>query len=95
MFLLWFHRLPWDYKLKSGKTLWAGIVEKYQEGARQAMAMQQTWNSLADKIDPQRHKEVADRLVIQVADAQKWRDEILQYFQQFSKQPIASTQESK
>ena len=95
MFLLWFHRLPWDYKLRSGKTLWAGIVEKYQEGARQALAMQHTWSSLADKIDPQRHKEVAERLVIQVADAQKWRDEILQYFQQFSKLPIASTQEAK
>ena len=93
-FLLWFHRLPWTYKLKSGKTLWAGLVDKYQEGARQALAMQQTWNALADTIDSQRHKEVADRLAIQVADAQKWRDEILQYFQQFSKLPI-STQEGK
>ena len=50
--------------------------------------MQATWPSLADRIDPQRHKEVADRLVIQVADARAWRDQILQYFQQFSKQPI-------
>jgi alpha-glucuronidase len=95
IFLLWFHRLPWDYKLKSGKTLWAGLVDKYHEGARQALAMQQTWISLADKIDPQRHKEVADRLAIQVADAQKWRDEILQYFQQFSKLPIAPLQGAK
>ena len=46
-FLLWFHRCAWDYKLKSGKTLWDGLCEKYHEGARQAAAMQATWQSLA------------------------------------------------
>jgi alpha-glucuronidase len=91
-FLLWFHRLPWDYKTKSGKTLWNAICEKYYEGARAADAMQATWHSLAGKIDPQRHKEVADRLAIQVADAAKWRDHILQYFQTFSKLPIVRSE---
>jgi len=86
--LLWFHRCAWDYKLKSGKTLWDGLCEKYAEGAKQAAAMQTTWQSLSEQIDPQRHKEVADRLAIQVADAAKWRDQILQYFQTFSKMPI-------
>ena len=52
--------------------------------------MQATWQSLAGRIDPQRHKEVAERLAIQVADAAKWRDHILQYFQGFSKRPISS-----
>jgi alpha-glucuronidase len=61
---------------------------KYQDGARQAAEMQATWQSLAGRIDPQRHKEVAERLAIQVADAAKWRDQILQYFQGFSKRPI-------
>ena len=88
--LLWFHRLPWDYKLRSGKTLWAGLCEKYSEGARQAGAMQATWAALEGAIDPQRHREVAERLAIQVADAAKWRDHILQYFQGFSKQPIVT-----
>jgi alpha-glucuronidase len=88
MFLLWFHRCGWDYKTKSGKTLWVAICEKYHEGARQAAAMQATWQSLADRIDPQRHKEVADRLAVQVEDAAKWRDQILQYFQQFSQREI-------
>jgi alpha-glucuronidase len=87
-YLLWFHRCAWDYKLKSGKTLWDGLCEKYQEGARQAAAMQTTWQSLAGPIDPQRHKEVADRLAIQVADAAKWSDQIVRYFQEFSKRPI-------
>lgn len=87
-FLLWFHRCPWDYKLKSGKTLWNGLVEKYYEGTKQVVAMQATWQSLAGQIDPQRHKEVADRLAIQVADSAAWRDQILKYFQGFSKLPI-------
>ena len=86
--LLWFHHCGWDYKLKSGKDLWTALCEKYRDGARQAAALQTAWHSLSGTIDRQRHKEVADRLAIQVADAARWRDHILQYFQQFSKRPI-------
>ncbi|MEO8077626.1 MAG: alpha-glucuronidase family glycosyl hydrolase [Acidobacteriota bacterium] len=92
-FLLWFHRCRWDYTLKSGQTLWNGLCAKYDEGASQAAAMQSTWQSLAGKVDPQRHREVADRLAIQVADSAKWRDEVLQYFQGFSKLPIPPQKE--
>jgi alpha-glucuronidase len=88
MFLLWFHRCKWDYKTKSGKTLWEALKEKYQMGAKQAAAFQTTWTSLANQIDPQRYKEVGDRLVIQVQDAAAWRDQILKYFQGFSKLPL-------
>jgi alpha-glucuronidase len=87
-FLLWFHRCGWDYRMKSGKMLWDELCSKYQEGARQAAAMQKTWQALADKIDARRHKEVAERLAIQVADSAKWRDEILEYFGRFSKRPV-------
>lgn len=87
-YLLWFHRCPWDYKLASGRTLWAGLCEKYYQGAAGAAAMQATWQSLAGRIDPQRHKEVADRLAIQAADAATWRDQILEYFSTFSRMPI-------
>lgn len=88
IFLLWFHRCGWDYRMKSGKTLWEALCEKYFDGARQAAAFQKTWESLRDRIDPQRHQEVADRLAIQAADAAEWRDHVLGYFQQFSKRPI-------
>jgi alpha-glucuronidase len=87
-FLLWFHRCRWDYKTKSGKTLWNALCDKYKEGAKQAAAFQTTWQSLAGEVDPQRHKEVADRLAIQVRDSAAWRDQILRYFQTFSKMPI-------
>jgi len=88
-YLLWFHRCAWDYRMKSGKTLWDELCAKYQQGAAQSLAVQKTWQSLAGKIDARRHKEVADRLAIQVADAAKWRDQILAYFADFSKRPVA------
>jgi alpha-glucuronidase len=88
--LLWFHRCGWDYKTKSGETLWNALCAKYHEGARQAAGLQSVWQSLADRLDAQRHQEVSDRLAIQVADAAQWRDQILQYFQGFSKRQIVS-----
>ena len=87
-YLLWFHRCAWDYRMKSGKTLWDELCAKYQQGAEQAAALQKTWQSLAGTIDSRRHKEVADRLAIQAADAAKWRDQILEYFGRFSKRPV-------
>ncbi len=90
-FLLWFHRCAWDYKMKSGQTLWMELCKKYYAGAKKAAALQSTWQSLEDKIDPGRHREVADRLSIQVKDAAKWRDHILQYFQGYSKMPIKAS----
>lgn len=87
-FLLWFHRCGWDYRLKSGKTLWEELCAKYQQGARDAAALQATWRSLENRIDPRRHREVAERLAIQVADAAKWRDQILEYFARFSRRPV-------
>jgi alpha-glucuronidase len=86
--LLWFHRCDWDYKMKSGRTLWEELCNHYYEGAKEAAALQTSWAALADKIDAARHKEVADRLEIQATDSAKWRDHNLAYFQQFSGRPI-------
>jgi alpha-glucuronidase len=86
--LLWFHRVGWDHKMKSGKRLWDALCEKYHEGARQAADMQAIWARLSNVVDPQRHREVAERLQVQAADAAQWRDHILRYFQRFSGRPI-------
>lgn len=77
--------------MKSGRTLWNELCIKYQTGARQAAAMQQTWQSLAGKMDARRHREVADRLAIQVADSAAWRDRIIASFGRFSKRPVPSS----
>jgi alpha-glucuronidase len=87
-YLLWFHRCPWDYRMKSGNILWDELCAKYQQGAAQAAELQRTWLTMADRIDARRHKEVADRLTIQATDAAKWRDRILEYFGGFSKRPV-------
>jgi len=87
-YLLWFHRCAWDYRLKSGRTLWEELCRRYQQGAKEAAALAGTWQSLADRIDPGRHREVALRLAMQAADAAVWRDRILEYFARFSQRPV-------
>jgi len=87
-YLLWFHHVSWDYKLKNGNTLWNGIALKYQEGVDQVKAMQTTWNSAEKYIDTQRFKEVQMLLGIQYQEAKWWRDACLLYFQEFSKKPL-------
>jgi alpha-glucuronidase len=85
--LLWFHRLPWDYRLETGQTLWQGLVEHYHTGAEQAARMEQAWTALRGAVDDERHAAVAARLRTQTTDAAAWRDKCLAYFALFSKQP--------
>ena len=91
VYLLWFHRLPWDYRMTSGKTLWEELCGKYYQGARQAAELGKTWEGLSGKVDPQRHKAVAAKLAIQTTHAAQWRDQILRYFQQFSGREIVKS----
>ena len=85
--LLWFHHLPWDYRLSSGQTLWQGLVAHYRLGAEQAAQMESAWAVLTGSVDGERHAAVAARLRQQAIDAAAWRDKCLAYFAQFSKQP--------
>ena len=83
-YLLWFHHVSWDYKLKDGHTLWDGIALKYQEGVNQVATMQKMWNASEKYLDKERFKEVQMLLNIQYKEAKWWRDACLLYFQQFS-----------
>ena len=87
-YLLWFHHLPWDYKMASGRTLWDELVLRYDLGVAQAKEMQQRWAALKPLIDARRHDEVAQRLAVQVEEAQWWRDASVAYFQSISKRPL-------
>jgi alpha-glucuronidase len=82
--LLWFHHLPWDYKLKNGETLWNSLALKYQEGVKQVATMNSTWNKMENYVDEVRFKEVQMLLNIQHKEAKWWRDACLLYFQEFS-----------
>lgn len=87
-YLLWFHHLPWDYKMKSGNTLWNEIVNHYYSGVEGVRKMRKDWNSLENKIDEQRFNHVKMLLNIHEKEAIWWRNACVQYFQTFSKLPI-------
>jgi len=86
--LLWFHHVPWDFKMKSGNTLWEELCLKYYKGVDQVREMQDTWNTLKGKIDEERFQHVQSLLKIQLEDAIEWRNACLLYYQTFSKMPI-------
>ena len=87
-FLLWFHHVPWDYRMRSGRILWDELALHYQRGVDWVTATRKEWDALAGVIDPERHAEVAKKLAIQERDAIWWRDAVLLYFQTFSKRPL-------
>ncbi|AHY58979.1 alpha-glucuronidase [Stenotrophomonas rhizophila] len=82
--LLWFHHVPWEHRMASGKTLWDELVGRYSQGVRQVQDMQATWASLGGRVDPQRHAQVTAFLRIQLREAQWWRDASVAYFQSVS-----------
>lgn len=86
--LLWFHHVPWDYKLKSGRNLWDELVIHYTQGVQTVSDMRRTWAGLAGKIDDQRYREVSTFLGIQQKEAQWWRDASIAYFETFSQRPL-------
>lgn len=86
--LLWFHHVPWDYKMKSGRTLWQELVHEYYAGVNMVRDMQQTWNSVEGLIDKERYQHVKALLKIQEQDAVWWRNACVLYFQTFSHRPI-------
>jgi len=92
-YLLWFHHLPWDYKTKSGRTLWEELCYKYYSGADSVKWMVDKWSSLSGKIDEERFEQVSAFLKIQQKEAIWWRNACLLYFQTYSKRPIPSEYE--
>jgi alpha-glucuronidase len=68
-YLLWFHHVGWDYKMISGKTLWAELCTKYYSGTKFVDDMIDTWSSLEIAIDPEIYSNIKARLEKQKTDA--------------------------
>ena len=83
-YLLWFHHLPWDYKLKNGGILWDAIALKYQKGVNQVEEMISIWKQVKTYISDDQYNEVRMLLEIQLQEAKWWRNASLLYFQTFS-----------
>ncbi|RSU80072.1 alpha-glucuronidase [Sphingomonas sp. S-NIH.Pt3_0716] len=86
--LLWFHHLPWDYRLASGETLWDGLIHHYDRGVETVAAMQRDWATLKPQVDAERFAQVETFLAIQHREAQWWRDACIAYFQSVSGRPL-------
>ncbi|RSV43575.1 alpha-glucuronidase [Sphingomonas sp. ABOLE] len=86
--LLWFHHVPWDYRLRSGETLWDSLIAHYDTGIATVEDMQHRWAGLEGKVDARRWEEVRDFLAIQRQEAQWWRDASIAYWQSLSKRPL-------
>ena len=86
--LLWFHHLSWDYRMRSGQTLWQSLVLHYDRGVNWVKQARATWSTLAPYVDSQRYGMTADFLEIQEKDAQWWRDASIAYFQSISRRPL-------
>lgn len=87
-YLLWFHHVPWNYRMKSGRTLWDEFCYHYDNGVRQVRDFQKIWDAAEKYIDAERFHEVQSALKIQARDAVWWKDACLLYFQKFSSMPI-------
>jgi alpha-glucuronidase len=88
-FLLWFHHLPWDHRMTSGRTLWDEIVFRYTRGVERAEKLRDTWYGLKYRdVDAERYAQIAAFLQIQVDEAQWWRDACIAYFQSVNKLPL-------
>ena len=83
--LLWFHHVPWDYRMSSGNTLWEELQYRYNEGVITVEENYNLWhNKMRPYIDEQRWREVDERMQHQVENAREWRDVCIGYFRQFA-----------
>ena len=83
-YLLWFHRVPWTYRMKSGRTVYEEMQYRYTRGVQEVEDFIKIWNEAKPYIDDQRWKEVDDRLQHQLENAQEWRKVCLDYFGTFT-----------
>jgi alpha-glucuronidase len=87
-YLLWFHHVSWQHKMKSGNSLWEELCYKYNEGVDSIKKFEQQWNQQEKLINEEQFNQVKQYLHIQVKDAEWWRDACLLYFHTFSQMPI-------
>lgn len=86
--LLWFHHVPWDYKMKDGYTMWEELCRRYDNGVKRVRIYQIIWDMIEPYVDRDRFLEVQYKLKIQARDAVWWKDACLLYFQTYSRRPI-------
>ncbi len=84
--LLWFHHVPWNHRMQSGRTMWQELCHRYATGAARAARYQHVWADARPYVSPAIWTDVNRRLITQARDAQWWKDACVLYFSQFSSQ---------
>lgn len=90
-YLLWFHHVPWNYRMKSGSTLWEELCMRYNMGVSMVETYRDYWHTSTKEYmkDHITEWEMTDSLLnVQLTSAKEWRDVCLKYFQTFSKMNI-------
>ena len=90
-YLLWFHHVPWNYRMKSGSTLWQELCMKYNMGVAMVEVYRDYWHTSAKqymKGHEQEWQHTDSLLNVQLENAKEWRETCLKYFQTFSKMDI-------
>lgn len=82
--LLWFHHVPWDAQLSTGRALKDELTFRYNRGVAAVDQMADTWKSLAGKVPPEMHASVMKKLLEEKQYARQWRDTCVRYFSSFT-----------
>lgn len=78
--LLFFHRLPYTYRLPNGKTLIQHIYDTHFEGVEEVMEMIESIVSIQGMIPEKEYTRIMERFSMQLISAKEWRDRINTYF---------------
>ncbi|MGO4516825.1 alpha-glucuronidase family glycosyl hydrolase [Terriglobus sp. 2YAB30_2] len=87
--LLFFHHVPYDYKLRNGKTLVQSIYDTHYSASAQAGTYVTRWQQLHGMVDDERYEQVLRLFRFQAGHAIVWRDAINNWFQRISQIPDA------
>ncbi|HEY6899594.1 MAG TPA: alpha-glucuronidase, partial [Puia sp.] len=86
--LLWWHHVPWNWKMQTGISLWDQLCYQYYSGVDSVRGMQKAWAAVKGHIDEERARQIRMLLTIQEQEAVWWRDACLLYFGTFSHMPL-------
>ena len=87
-YLLWFHHLPWTYRMASGRSLWGELIARYDRGLATVGAIRAQWQALRPFVDAGRYAGVTSKLDRQYVEAKWWRDASLAYFRSVAHLPL-------
>jgi len=86
--LLWFHHVPWTYRMKSGRTLWEELVAHYSQGVATVAHNRVVWDRMEPYVDAERFEKTDAYLAIEEKEARWWRDASIAYFQSLNGLPL-------